>query len=93
MIVKISIYVQAGAKQTRLWGFVGSVYKISLREQAIDGAANKALCLFIADLLSLKARQVNICQGFHSRNKLIAIDSDLSLFAIHSRLGGTFNES
>lgn len=71
--VLINIYVQPGAKCTKLSGFYGDALKIRLATPPIDGRANEALLNFLAQLFDVPRRQVELIRGCKSRHKKVAI--------------------
>lgn len=75
----LNIYVQPGSKQDQLAGQYRDCLKIKLRAKAVDGAANKALCEFLADYLGIANSSVRIVRGASSRQKLVEILGDAGL--------------
>jgi uncharacterized protein (TIGR00251 family) len=67
-------------------GEVGDALKIRLNAPPVDGKANEALIAFIAEKLSVRQRDVRILRGQTSRQKLIDIDSALSVEAVRALL-------
>lgn len=83
-IVMINVYVQPGAKRTEIAGLHGDALKIRLASPPIDGRANDALLKYIAQLLNVPLRQVELKRGDKSRHKKIVVIGskiDLSLIA------------
>jgi uncharacterized protein len=48
--------------------------RVALTAPPVDGAANKALCTYIARRLALPKRMVSVAGGAKSRDKLLAIE-------------------
>lgn len=72
--VTLSLWVQPGAKKNELLGVHDDCLKIRVRAAAVEGAANKAVIEFIAELLQCKLNQVSLCQGRQQRRKVLAIE-------------------
>ena len=77
--LRIAVHVQPGARVSEVFGEVGDALKIRLNAPPVDGKANEALIAFIAEKLSVRQRDIRILRGQTSRQKLIDIDSALSV--------------
>jgi uncharacterized protein (TIGR00251 family) len=51
----------------------GTALKIRLQAPPVDGAANKALTSYLADLLGVSRHSVRIVSGESSRNKTVEV--------------------
>ncbi len=71
---RIVLYCQPGAKQTRLVGLHDGKPKIQLRAPPVDGEANKALIVFLAELCSLPKSSVTIESGLSARTKRVNVE-------------------
>lgn len=69
----LAVRVQPGAKRSGVAGLHGDRLKIRIAAPALDGRANDALLVFVADRLGLPRRNVSLVSGDRSRDKLIAI--------------------
>lgn len=74
--VILTVYVQPGSKQDQFAGQYRSSLKVKIRSKAADGAANKALCKFLADYLGIAKSNVQIVRGASSRQKSVEIIGD-----------------
>ncbi|HAJ11563.1 MAG: DUF167 domain-containing protein [Hydrogenophaga sp.] len=70
---KIVVYCQPGAKQTQLVGLHDGKPKIQLKAPPVDGAANKALIAFLADLCKVPKSAVTIELGTSGRTKRVEV--------------------
>ena len=71
----LPVRVQPGARQNRLLQ-TPEGWKIQVAAPPVDGAANDALCAFLArEILGLPARAVSVRAGASGRRKLIEIDA------------------
>jgi uncharacterized protein (TIGR00251 family) len=88
--VKLTVYVQPGAKKTAVVGMHGDYLKISLNAPPVEGAANKQLIYFLAEKLKLKMKAIELVNGEKSRIKTVNISLDahqtISLHEIINRL-------
>lgn len=71
--IRVSLYIQPGAKQTEIYGLYDNSLKIRLNAPPTDGRANEALLKFIALLCDVPVSQVLLQRGDKSRHKLIFI--------------------
>ena len=67
--VEIFLYLQPRASRNKVVGFQGEELKVSLTAPPVDGAANKACCIFLAKLCSLPKSCVKMISGETSRHK------------------------
>jgi uncharacterized protein (TIGR00251 family) len=75
----MAVHVQPGARVSEVLGEIGDALKIRLNAPAVDGKANEALIVFISEKLGLRQRDVRILRGQTSRQKLLDIDTALSV--------------
>ena len=61
------------ASRNELSGLHGDAIRIRLTAPPVDGAANEALTKYLADLLSVPRRDIDIISGHSSRTKVIAV--------------------
>lgn len=69
----LTVHVQPGAKRTEIVGEHGDALKIRLAAPPVDGKANDALLVFLADRLGLARRDVVLRAGQTSRRKVVGI--------------------
>jgi hypothetical protein len=74
--MKLSVYVQPGAKKTEHSGMHDGRPKIRLNAPPVDGAANDELVKFVAKTLKLPKSSVRLVSGHASRLKTLEIDAD-----------------
>jgi uncharacterized protein (TIGR00251 family) len=89
--VEVFLYIQPRASRNKVIGLQGEELKVALTAPPVDGAANKACCLFMAKLCSLPRSYVKIISGETSRHKrLLLEDADLLEVArlVEDLLGG-----
>lgn len=83
----LAVQAQPGARATRLVGAYGEGIKVQVAAPPEQGAANRALCRFLAELLGLSAAQVAVATGAGARRKRVRIDG-LDRTALAARLAG-----
>lgn len=69
--VSISCAIQASAKKTEVVGEHGDHLKLKIAAPRVDGAANEAICEFLAKEFSIKKRDVVIEHGGFGKTKVI----------------------
>ncbi len=72
--VEVFLYIQPRASRNKVVGLQGDELKVALTAPPVDGAANKACCLFIAKLCSLPRSCVKIISGETSRHKRLLLE-------------------
>jgi uncharacterized protein (TIGR00251 family) len=72
--ISIGVYVQPRASKTELAGLHDGLLRIRLAAPPVDGAANAALAVFIADKLGIAKSRVQIVSGLTGRRKVVRID-------------------
>jgi hypothetical protein len=77
--VTLAVRAQPGAKKTAITGVYGegdaARLKIAVHAPPIEGRANDALTVFLADLFSLAGRDVVLMNGQLSRSKVFLLRS------------------
>lgn len=71
--VQLSVRVVACAARTTLDGVVAGALRVRLAAPPVEGAANRALVAFLAELLDLPKRDVTIARGERGRQKLVLV--------------------
>jgi uncharacterized protein (TIGR00251 family) len=70
----ITLYIQPGAKQSRIVGRHDGMPKIAIKARPIDGEANAALIEFLADLAGVPRASIKLLSGQTSRIKRLEVD-------------------
>ena len=71
----IVLHIQPGAKKTEIVGTHGDALKIRLAAPPVDGKANAALTMFIAEQLGVQKANVHLKSGHSSRRKVIEVEA------------------
>lgn len=71
--LRLTLYVQPGAKKTEIAGIHGGALKIRVAAPAVDGKANAALILFLARYFEIKPADILLKSGEKSRHKIVNI--------------------
>lgn len=74
MKARIAVRVQPRAKETRLDGRLGDVYKLRLAAPPVDGKANDACLRFLAERLRVPLSAVRLVSGLTSRSKIVEVE-------------------
>lgn len=69
----LPVRVTPRASRTQLDGELEGALRIKLKAPPVDGAANKALCEFLASQLGCRKRDVSVVRGERSREKTVLI--------------------
>ena len=79
------VKVQPRAKKNAIAGEVGEALKLAITAPPIEGRANQACIIFLAELLNVPRSSVTIAAGQSSRNKVIRV-AGLSAAQVEERL-------
>ena len=71
--VRLRLRIQPRASRTEVAGLHGEMIRIRLAAPPVDGAANEELVRFLAELLHVPARAVEITAGRSGRQKTVRI--------------------
>jgi uncharacterized protein len=71
--ISIDVYVQPGSASNACNGVYNNRLKLRLAAKAVDGAANKSLCEFLARLFEVSKSCVTLVRGERSREKQVFI--------------------
>jgi len=89
--VEIFLYLQPRASRNKFVGLQGEELKLALQAPPVDGAANKACCLFLAKCCGLPRNRVTLISGDKSRHKRVLLEgADLEKISclLHEQLRG-----
>jgi uncharacterized protein (TIGR00251 family) len=71
--MKIAVHVQPRASRNAVLGWKEGALKVALTAPPVEGAANEALVLLLAEAFGLKRRQVGVVAGLQSRRKTVEL--------------------
>ena len=74
--VRIAVRVQPRAGRDRVVGAHGGALKVQVSAPPVEGAANQAVIIVLAEWLGVPRRSVAVLRGHSGRDKLIEIVSD-----------------
>jgi uncharacterized protein YggU (UPF0235/DUF167 family) len=84
-MLRIQVAAHPGARREHVDLLDRDLLGVWVRARPVDGQANRAIEVAIAEALGLRPRQVRLVAGTVSRNKIVEIDA-LSLEALRARL-------
>ncbi len=73
-MARLHVRVQPAARHTKFAGWYGDVPKLAVAAPPVDGAANEAACVALAEMLGLRKRQIRLVGGVASRNKRFEVE-------------------
>ena len=79
------VKVHPRARKNAITGEVGDALKVGLTAPPVEGRANEACIVFLAEVLNVPRSSVTIAAGESSRNKVILV-SGLSAIQVEARL-------
>lgn len=71
--VTFAVQVTPRARRNEIAGMQGDALKVKLTAPPVQGAANAALCEFLADLLGVRKSAVTLLAGQTSRRKVVRV--------------------
>ena len=73
--MKINIKIHARSKRERVLGpLPDGSYKVEVKSPPVEGAANEAVCLLLAEFFKKPKRAVRILLGSTNSKKVVEID-------------------
>ena len=72
----LRVAVTPGGGRDALAGLAEDRLRVRLRAKAVEGRANTALTVFLAECFGLRPRQVRIVSGEKSRKKIVRITAE-----------------
>ena len=72
--VRFAVRVQPRSSRNAVEGLHGDALKVRLTAPPVEGAANDALVVLLADELGVPRRSIRIITGEKSRYKLVEVD-------------------
>ncbi len=79
------VRVQPRARKDAIVGEIGEALKLAVAAPPVEGRANEACIVFLAELLNVPRSSVTIAAGQSSRNKVVRV-AGLSATELHKRL-------
>jgi TIGR00251 family protein len=77
--VRLTLYIQPGAKKTEVCGEHNGALKIRLAAPPVDGKANIALRRFLADVFSVPLSRVRLERGELARQKIVVVQMPVQI--------------
>jgi uncharacterized protein (TIGR00251 family) len=71
--VTLAVRAQPGAKKTAIAGTYGDQLKIAVHAPPIEGRANDALIIFLAETFGLPRRDIALLSGDSNRSKVFLL--------------------
>jgi uncharacterized protein (TIGR00251 family) len=87
--VRFEVHAKPRAKKSKVIGERGDAVEIALAAPPVDGAANEELVRFVARVLAVRQRDIELVRGESSREKLLAV-TGLTVAEIEVRLRAAF---
>ena len=88
MTARLNVKVIPGASRNKIAGWIGDAVKIRVQAPPEKGKANAAVIALLAHFLDIPAKQLSICAGHTSQNKVVEVQgvSDAELISRLSAL-------
>jgi uncharacterized protein (TIGR00251 family) len=71
--VTFAVHVTPRARKSEIVGLLGEALKVKLAAPPVEGAANAALCEFLAERLGVRRNAVTLIAGHTSRHKVVRV--------------------
>ena len=69
----LDLHVQPGAKKSGVVGLHGDALKLRIASPPVDGRANAALLVFLAEALGVPKQSLQVVKGETSRRKTVRV--------------------
>ena len=87
-MITLRIRLNPGSSRVGCWRDMQHGLVCAVREQPVDGKANKALVVLLSELLDLPKSAITIISGFTTRYKTVTIATKHSSEAVLEQLCG-----
>ena len=87
--VRFEVVAKPRAKKSKVVGERGDAVEIALAAPPVDGAANEELVRFVAKVLGVRRRDIELVRGETARDKLLSV-TGLTVAEIEARLRAAF---
>ena len=77
----LHLHVVPGARKTEIAGLHDGRLKVRVRAPAVEGAANRELLRFIADLFEVGPSHLEIVRGLNDRRKTVRLPAGVEIDA------------
>lgn len=84
--VRLTLHIQPRASRSELAGIHGEAIKVRIASPPVDGAANRELVRFLAELLGVTRSSVAVIAGLGARRKTVLVQG-LTVAVAAKRLG------
>ena len=71
--MRISVKAKTNAKKESVEKIGDKEFVVSVKEPPVDGRANWAICLAVADYFGISPSRVNVISGQSAKNKILDI--------------------
>jgi len=88
--IKLTVFVQPKSAKNQIIGLHNGALKIKIAALPVDGKANTELTNYLAQLLDIPKRQIEILKGDTGRNKIVEI-TGIAIEDVQKKLGITFS--
>ncbi len=89
-MTRLTVHVRPNAKATKVLRWEAGVLHLGVTASPIDGKANEAAILLVAETLDVPKSAIAIVRGEHARMKVLAID-DMEEAELVARLAAFVN--
>jgi len=76
---RITVKVTPRSKENKFVGFKDGVLRVRITAVPVDGKANKALVVFLADTWGIPQSSIRIVRGEASREKVLEVPDNIPL--------------
>jgi uncharacterized protein YggU (UPF0235/DUF167 family) len=74
--MRLQVHVRPAARSAHVGGTYSGGLVVKVRERAVDGAANEAVLVAVADAFGVRAQSVELLRGRRERTKYLMIHGD-----------------
>jgi uncharacterized protein (TIGR00251 family) len=74
----LSLSIQPGARKSGFKGAQGDAMKLAIAAPPVDGAANEALMVFLAEYFDVRRSRIEIIRGQSARSKVVLLRGALA---------------
>ena len=72
-VTRVTVRVQPNASRSEVVGFQGDMLRVRVSAPALEGKANKALVVLLAEWLEVSKSAITLVRGHTSRDKVVEV--------------------
>lgn len=91
--VRINVWAKPGAKKANVLSIDDEAVGIAINAPPREGAANEALCEFVAEIVGVKRSKATLEAGGKSRTKVVEVETSQTAEEVYAKFKQSMEDS